>query len=208
MPYKKTFIPASALILLLSACGANDGQDSAQPEEDPTSQEQQYDRDESNDPYDMHHSDDRSHMHGMHGGSGKLPEGLKESQNAKFPAGSEVTMHADHMPGMDGVKATVTGAYDTTVYSVTYTPVDGGKPVKAHRWVIHEELEDPGDAPLKEGTAVTLKADHMPGMKGAEAIIESAKQTTVYMVDFVSGENGETVENHKWVIETELSGAE
>lgn len=207
MSYKKFFIPASALILLLSGCGANNGQDSSLPEEDPTGQEQQYDREESNDPYDMHHSDDRSHMHGMHGSSGKVPEGLEAAQNPKFPVSSEVVMHADHMPGMDGVKATVTGAYDTTVYSVTYTPADGGKPVKGHKWVIHEELEDPGKAPLKEGTAVTMKTGHMPGMKGAEAIIESAEPTTVYMVDFLSGEDGKTVDNHKWVIESELSEA-
>ena len=121
MSYKKFFIPASALILLLSGCGANNGQDSSLPEEDPTGQEQQYDREESNDPYDMHHSDDRSHMHGMHGSSGKVPEGLEAAQNPKFPVSSEVVMHADHMPGTDGVKATVTGAYDTTVFGHLHT---------------------------------------------------------------------------------------
>ncbi|KZE40296.1 hypothetical protein AV656_03270 [Bhargavaea cecembensis] len=208
MAFRKTVIPLSTLILFLSACGANDGQDHAQPAEDPTGQEQQYDRDESNDPYEMHDSDDRSDMHDMHGGSGEVPEGLAEAQDPNFPVGSEVMMHADHMPGMDGVKATVTGAYATTVYSVTYTPTDGGKPVEDHKWVIHEELQDPGEKPLDEGTAVTLNADHMPGMDGAEAIIESAQQTTVYMVDFVSGESGEEVENHKWVTEDELTKAE
>lgn len=208
MTFRKTLIPLSTLILLLSACGANDGQDDAQPEENPTGEEQQYDRDESNDPYEMHDSDDRSDMHNMHGGSGEVPESLKAAENPEFPVGSEVVMHADHMPGMDGVKATVTGAYDTTAYSVTYTPTDGGKPVEDHKWIVHEELQNPGDAPLEEGTTVTLEADHMPGMDDAEAIIESAKQTTVYMVDFVSAESGEEVKNHKWVTEDELSEPE
>ncbi|EMR04953.1 hypothetical protein C772_03104 [Bhargavaea cecembensis DSE10] len=207
MTFRKTLFPAGALILLLTACGANDGQENAQPE-DPTSQEQQYDRDESNDPYEMHDSEDMSDMHKMHGGSGEVPEGLTDAPDPKFPVGSEVMMHADHMPGMDGVRATVAGAYDTTAYSVTYTPADGGKPVKDHKWVIHEEIQDPGKAPLDEGIAVTLNAVHMPGMQDAEAIIESAEETTVYMVDFVSAESGEKVKNHKWVTEDELSEAE
>ena len=79
--------------------------------------------------------------------------------------------------------------------------------VENHKWVIHEELEGPGEAPLEPGTEVTLDADHMKGMDGATAVIESAEDTTVYMLDFTTT-TGEKVENHKWVTESELSPVE
>lgn len=41
-------------------------------------------------------------------------------------------------------------------------------------------------------------------MKGATAEIESAEQTTVYMVDYTPTDGGEVVTNHKWVTEEEL----
>lgn len=54
------------------------------------------------------------------------------------------------------------------------------------------------------GSHVVIKADHMEGMKGANATIESALVTTVYMVDYTST-SGEEVKNHKWVTENELT---
>lgn len=138
-----------------------------------------------------------------HSGSGEVPSGLSEATDPTFPVGSTAMMTADHMPGMDGTEATIVGAYDTTVYSVSYTPRDGGNPVEDHKWVIHEELDNPGEAPLEEGTEATLATDHMDGMDGAEATIDSAEQTTVYMVDFTTND-GEDVTNHKWVTEDEL----
>ncbi len=44
----------------------------------------------------------------------------------------------------------------------------------------------------------------MNGMDGATAIIDTAKETTVYMIGFTST-NGEVVTNRKWVTESELS---
>jgi len=38
-------------------------------------------------------------------------------------------------------------------------------------------------------------------------VIESAEETTVYMLDFTTT-TGEEVENHKWVTESELAPAE
>lgn len=43
----------------------------------------------------------------------------------------------------------------------------------------------------------------MEGMDGAKAVIESAVETTVYMLDFTTT-TGEKVDNHKWIIESEL----
>lgn len=140
-----------------------------------------------------------------HSGSGEVPAGLKVAENPKYRAGSQAIMKAGHMEGMDGAEATIVGAYDTTVYAVTYTPTTGGDPVKNHKWVIQEEIKDAGDKTLKPGTKVTLQADHMEGMNGAAGTIDSAEKTTVYMVDYTPTTGGEKVTNHKWVTESELS---
>jgi len=116
-------------------------------------------------------------------------------------------MTADHMLEMEGAEAKIVGAYDTTAYAVTYTPTDGGEPVENHKWVIHEELDTTEPAPLADGTEVTLQADHMDGMDGATATIESSEETTVYMVNFML-QDGEEVTNHKWVTEDELEPKE
>ncbi|BDH63567.1 hypothetical protein CD30_18575 [Ureibacillus massiliensis 4400831 = CIP 108448 = CCUG 49529] len=145
---------------------------------------------------------DHSNMN--HSGSGEVPEGLKVAENPTFPIGSKAIIRADHMQGMEGAEATIVGAYNTTVYTVSYTPTDGGDPVTNHKWVVHEELEGVGDEPVQPGTELKINADHMTGMEGAIAIIDSAEETTVYMVDYTST-TGETVTNHKWVTESELS---
>ena len=103
-------------------------------------------------------------------------------------------------------EATISGAFDTTAYSVSYTPTEGGAPVTDHRWVVHEELVDPGQAPLPNGASVVLDAEHMSGMKGAEATIDYSTEETVYMVDLTV--DGMTMTNHKWVTESEIQPAE
>lgn len=137
-------------------------------------------------------------------GSGEVPEDLKVAENPTFEVGSQAIIEADHMEGMKGAEATLVGAYDTTVYTVSYTPTTGGERVENHKWVIHEELGEPQSAPLEPGTEVVLIADHMEGMEGATAEIDSAEETTVYMVDYTST-TGDKVTNHKWVTESELS---
>ncbi|WP_130841385.1 YdhK family protein [Corynebacterium neomassiliense] len=145
------------------------------------------------------------HDHAMDGG--EAPAGIEDAVNPMYPVGTEVTVLADHMEGMEGATGTVTGAYSTTAYAVSYTPTDGGAPVSDHRWVVQEELENPGDAPLADGTEVTLAADHMSGMEGATATIDSSTQETVYMVD-ITTDDGMTMTNHKWVTESELAPAD
>lgn len=141
----------------------------------------------------------------MNGGQAMVPKGLKEAKNPTYKVGSQVIVHADHMEGMQGAKATVDGAYDTTAYVVTYTPTTGGPIVKNHKWVIQEEIKGAGSSTLKPGAKVTLEADHMKGMMGAKAIIDSAEHTTVYMIDYTPTNGGPVVKNHKWVTESELS---
>lgn len=150
-----------------------------------------------------HNMSGEDHSTMNHSSDGKLPEGLANATSPTFAVGSQAMMTADHMTGMDGAEATIVGAYDTTVYAVSYTTADGEE-VKNHKWVIHEELDNPQATALQQGDKVVLQADHMTGMDGAEATIDSAEQTTVYMVDYTSTD-GEEVKNHKWVTEQELT---
>lgn len=155
---------------------------------------------------DPHAAMDHGAMEEMeHSSSGELPTGLEKAENPTFNVGSKAVMKSVHMNGMNGAEATIAGAFETTAYAVTYTPTSGGEPVSNHKWVIHEELRNAEDEPYKPGDKVELEADHMNGMEGAEAVIDSAEQTTVYMVDFVSETDGQAVKNHKWVTESELS---
>lgn len=159
-----------------------------------------------------HHSQDQtqtesasseSHAHAADGG--QPPEGIKKAADPKYAVGDDVVLTADHMEGMEGADATISGAFDTTTYSISYTPTDGGDPVTDHKWVVQEELKKPGKPPLKEGTEVVVDADHMPGMKGAKATIDSSTDETVYMVDLDMGDM--TMTNHKWVTESEIQPA-
>jgi len=146
-----------------------------------------------------------NHSQMDHSNSSQLPKGLKEATNPTFKVGSRALIKADHMAGMNGATATIVGAYTTTAYTVSYTPTTGGERVTNHKWVIHEEIKDAGDKPYEPGAEVVLQADHMERMNGATATIDSAEQTTVYMFDYVPTTGGETMKNHKWVTESELS---
>lgn len=150
-------------------------------------------------------TDDGGHHMDHPEDGGPAPEGIVEAVNPTYPVGSAVILTADHMPGMDGAQATISGAFDTTTYSVSYTPVDGGDPITDHRWVVHEELVDPGEAPLADGAEVVIDAEHMSGMKGATATIDYSTDETVYMVDLTTDDM--TMTNHKWVTESEIQPA-
>ncbi|WP_245890069.1 YdhK family protein [Rummeliibacillus pycnus] len=140
-----------------------------------------------------------------HSNTGIVPNGVKKATNPTYPVGSQVTINANHVEGMNGAKATIVGAYDTIAYAVTYTPTTGGAVVKNHKWVIQEEIRSADNKTLQPGAKVTLEADHLPGMKGAMATIDSGKKTTVYMVNYTPTNGGAEVKNHKWLIESELS---
>lgn len=56
--------------------------------------------------------------------------------------GTEVTITADHMEGMEGATGVINSVENTTVYMIDYTPTDGGDKVINHKWVIEEELSD------------------------------------------------------------------
>lgn len=183
-------VAAAAAIALLAGCGGSAEDDASQSTTT------------------SHSSASGSETSGAMGGhahkpdGGPPPEGIEKASSPMYPVGTRVTLTADHMPGMKGADATISGAFDTTAYSVSYTPTDGGERVTDHKWVVHEELEDPGDAPLEADTEVVLDADHMAGMDGAEATIDSSTDETVYMVDLTM--DGMKMTNHKWVVESEI----
>lgn len=153
----------------------------------------------------MNHEGMEEMEHMNHSSSGELPKGLKEAENPTFEVGSKAIMHTDHMEGMNGAEATIAGAFDTTVYAISYDPTNGGKRVENHKWIIHEEINGAIDKPYQAGEKVVVEADHMEGMEGAEATIDSAEKTTIYMVGYTSTTGGNQVKNHKWVTENELS---
>nr|WP_145161869.1 YdhK family protein [Paenibacillus terrae] len=194
---KQWLILIAAVMLVLGGCQNNDS--ASEPASvTPSQHEQAADDSDMN----MDQMDDM-----YHSGSGEVPAGLKEAANPAFKVGSQATIEAGHMKGMKGAKATIVGAYDTTAYAVSYTPTTGGPKVTNHKWVIHEEIENAGAEPFKPGDEVVLEADHMPGMKGAKATIDSAEKTTVYMVDYEPTTGGDPVKNHMWVTGSELSAA-
>jgi hypothetical protein len=188
----------ASLFLVLGAC-ANDNdsnnEDTANKEDTKETENEESGKDmEGMDHSDMDHSS-----------SGEVPEDLKAAENPTYKVGSKAIIETGHMEGMKGAEATIVGAYDTTAYAISYTPTNGGERVENHKWVIHEEIPDAGEEPLKPGAEVTIDASHMKGMDGATAEIDSAEQTTVYMIDYTPTTGGEEVKNHKWVTESELS---
>ncbi|RDI45861.1 YdhK family protein [Falsibacillus pallidus] len=140
-------------------------------------------------------------------GSDEVPKGLKDAIDPTYKVGSKAIVTADHMKGMKGAEAKIVGAYETIAYAISYNPTNGGKRVTNHKWVIQEEIQGAGDEELKKGTEATVNADHMEGMNGAKATIDSAEKTTVYMIDYKPTNGGKTVKNHKWVTESELKPA-
>ncbi|SDH68917.1 Protein of unknown function [Alteribacillus persepolensis] len=195
--------------VVLAACGGNDEttpDSNANTENDAAENTETNEEAPSEEESDSMEEMDHSRMD--HSSSGEVPEELADAQNPTYPVGSEAVMSANHMRGMDGAVAAIEGAYDTTVYMVTYTPAAGEEKVEDHKWVIHEEIENAGEQPYEQGDEVILEADHMEGMDGAAAVIDAAEDTTVYMVSYTDMETGEEVENHKWVTEDELSPVE
>jgi len=72
---------------------------------------------------------------------------------------------------------------------------------------VPKSLKKAKNPAFKIGDMAKLKADHMPGMKGAEAEIVGAFNTNAYVVDYKPTSGGPEVKNHKWVIQEEIKEA-
>lgn len=142
--------------------------------------------------------------HAEHSTSG-APAGIRPATDATYPVGTQVRVQTDHMPGMSGADGKVAGAYATTTYVVDYQPATGGAMVRDHKWVVQEEIRGAGTRTLPKESKVTLTADHMPGMEGAQATIVSSTTQPVYMIDYTPTTGGPLVRNHTWVVQDELA---
>lgn len=72
---------------------------------------------------------------------------------------------------------------------------------------VPDDLEVAEDPKFEVGDKVTITAGHMEGMKGAEATIVGAYDTTAYAISYTPTNGGERVTNHKWVIQEEIKDA-
>ncbi|MEW4288576.1 YdhK family protein [Rossellomorea marisflavi] len=70
-----------------------------------------------------------------------------------------------------------------------------------------EGLEEAANPEFETGSKVTIKADHMKGMDGAEGMVTGAYDTIAYVVDYKPADGGEEVKDHKWVIQEEIKDA-
>ncbi|QDI91963.1 YdhK family protein [Salicibibacter cibarius] len=211
---KKIMIGSVTLVTAFALAACGNGDEDPMPDEgmdmDPDSDNMEDMEEEmpGNDDMDDMDMDDDEHEDMDHSSSGEVPDDLEEEENPTFEVGSQAMVEGGHMEEMEGAEATIVGAYDTIAYIVSYDPTTGEERVENHEWVVHEEIEEAEEETFEPGTEVTLQADHMDGMEGAAAEIDEAEETTVYMIDYTPTDGGEEVENHKWVIEDELSEVE
>lgn len=201
----KYSIVALTSVFLLSACANDDDQadDSIDNTQEEITQEDEQENQEDEHMEDHDEEMGMDHMEHDRDGS-PAPEGMVDAENPTYPVGSEaqVTENA-HMDIMSGAIATISGAYDTTLYQVTFTPEGADEPEEDHQWVVQEEIESEHDS-YEEGDTVILHADHMEGMDGQEATITGLEEGTAYMIDFEPTDGSEPFTNHKWVSEDEL----
>lgn len=184
--------------LLMSACSDNGQEENTQENHEDQMEEHMEDPEED---MDMEHGQDE-HNHDREGSP--APENMIDAENPTYPVGSQALVTDDaHMEIMNGAIATISGAFDTTLYQVTFTPDGTDEPEEDHKWVVQEEIESE-DNSYEIGDSVVLHADHMEGMEGQIAVITGKESGTAYMIDFEPTDSSEPFTNHKWVSEDEL----
>lgn len=84
-------------------------------------------------------------------------------------------------------------------HSAMSHPADGG-PAPAG-------IREAANPAFPVGSRVTLAADHMPGMEGADATVAGAYDTYTYAVSYTPTDGGAPVVDHKWVVQEEIEGS-
>ena len=216
IPMKKQLLilTAALCVFSLTACGKKDENISMENSENPA----QYTDNDSADNIVTNNQADgdkvvgpnmdgvESHADVSHATWGKIPEGLKEAKNPKYKIGDKVIINAAHDDDMQGSEGTIVGAYETTVYSISYVSTHDEELEENEKWFVREEIQPLGEKKLDVGSKVIIEADREEGMKGAEGVIDTVEETVVYMVDYIDKE-GEPVKNYQWLKESELSPA-
>ncbi|WHY57474.1 YdhK family protein [Peribacillus simplex] len=72
---------------------------------------------------------------------------------------------------------------------------------------VPEGLKAAENPTYEVGSQAIIESGHMEGMKGAEATIVGAFDTTAYAISYTPAAGGEKVENHKWIIHEEIKDA-
>lgn len=150
--------------------------------------------------------DGLDHADVTHSTWGNIPNGLKEASNPKFKVGDKVKINAAHNDSMEGSEGTIVGAYESTVFSISYDPTTGDHPEENVKWFVMEEVQGLGESKLDVGSEVIIEVGRKEGMQGAKGTIDTVEKTNVYMVDYVDTE-GQEVRNYQWLKESELSPA-
>jgi hypothetical protein len=73
---------------------------------------------------------------------------------------------------------------------------------------IPEGMKVAENSTYKVGSKAIIEADHMKGMKGAEATIVGSYDSTAYVISYRPTTGGDMVENHKWVTQEEIKDAD
>ncbi|WP_370442214.1 DUF1541 domain-containing protein [Kineococcus halophytocola] len=115
---RRTVAGLVGLVVLMAGCAS---QESATPgtagtPETSTSSDADAGHEHEHEGHDHSGHDHSGHDHAPAGGP--APEGIAVAAAPSHPVGSQVVLRADHVPGMDGVEATVVGAFDTYTYEV------------------------------------------------------------------------------------------
>lgn len=72
---------------------------------------------------------------------------------------------------------------------------------------VPEGLKAAENPTYEVGSQAIIESGHMESMKGAEATIVGAFDTTAYAISYTPATGGEKVENHKWIIHEEIKDA-
>jgi transcription antitermination factor NusG len=72
---------------------------------------------------------------------------------------------------------------------------------------VPEGLKAAENPTYEVGSQAIIESGHMESMKGAEATIVGAFDTTAYAISYSPATGGEKVENHKWIIHEEIKDA-
>lgn len=60
---------------------------------------------------------------------------------------------------------------------------------------------------FKKGDNITIKSDHMPGMKNAKGTVKGVYDTYAYVVSYEPTNGDKRIKNHKWVVNEEVDKA-
>ncbi|MED4128167.1 DUF1541 domain-containing protein [Shouchella miscanthi] len=133
--------------------------------------------------------------------SDEVPPHLEAVENPTYPVGSKAIILYDAIPGMAYAVATIKGAYETTAYEVQYEAASHSEPLH-YKWIIHEDINSDGETSIENEAFVQLNTS-IPPLNGERVKIVDQRETTVYMIDFISNSK-EDVQNFKWVTEEDL----